>query len=123
MSATRRDVRACRQCRLTFSSRHALRRHDALDHRAAPDGACLTAQIVGRSHASDGPHRVGAGDDRGGGLLVEPLAPTPAERPVVAPTSSWFLGPFALTLLVLTALTVPAGLVAALAVLMLTWDF
>ena len=37
---------ACSHCRLRFSTTSALRRHDALDHRPAPDGALLTAQVL-----------------------------------------------------------------------------
>lgn len=126
MSATaRQDVRACSKCRLTFGSRQSLRRHDALDHRPASDGAWLTARIVGTPHTSDESHRGGAGDDRGGvmALLAEPPAPTPARRPVATPGPTRIPWLLVLALVGLAALTVPAGFVAALALLVLARAF
>ena len=46
MTPTRPDARACTQCRQAFASRRSLRRHHALDHRPAPDGARLTGLLV-----------------------------------------------------------------------------
>ena len=126
MSATaRQDVRACPKCRLTFGSRQSLRRHDALDHRPASDGAWLTARIVGTPHTCDESHRGGAGDDRAGvmAVLAERPAPTPARRPVPTPGPTrvpWLL---VLALVGLAALAVPAGFVAVLALLVLARAF
>lgn len=49
--ATRPDDHACGECRLRFASGRALRRHTAMDHRPAPDGAELTALLVREHHS------------------------------------------------------------------------
>ena len=124
MSATARpDLHDCPKCRLTFGSRPSLRSHDALDHRPASDGAWLTARIVGMPHTGDESHRGGAGDDPGGvmALLAEGPAPMPERRPVATPGPTrvpWLL---VLALVGLAALTVPAGLVPALALFVMAW--
>jgi len=124
-TTARQDVRACSQCRLTFGSRQSLRRHDALDHRPAPDGAWLTAQIVGTRHAGDEPHQDGAGVDEGGvlALLAERPAPTPRERPVPTPGPGRVPWPLVLALVGLAALTVLTGSVPVLALLALAWVY
>lgn len=59
-TTTRPELRACPACRLVHPSRSALRRHEALDHRPAPDGAHLVALIVGDARSGGLP----AAEDR-----------------------------------------------------------
>lgn len=120
-ASTRPDVRACPDCRLTFSSRQLLRRHSALDHRAAPDGAWLTSQLVGAPDDPDGSHRVPAVAARAGAVAQDTDArPSPVGRPTARQPPArvpWLL---VVLLVALAALTVHAGPLAGLAVVV-TW--
>lgn len=125
MSATsRHDVRACPDCRLTFPSPQALKRHGALDHRPASDGAWLTARIVDPQHADaespwDG-NDLADGD--AGTVLVAGTPPAPAVRPGVTTDPAQVPWLLLAALMGLVALTVRAELLFALALLMLAWS-
>jgi hypothetical protein len=78
-ATTGRHLHSCPDCRLAFDSRQALRRHDALDHRPAPDGVWLTAQLIGTSPSSDElpPNVTGSGLAQ----LTDEAPSTPAGQP------------------------------------------
>lgn len=101
-------VRACPHCRLTFPSPAALRRHDRLDHRPAPDGAWLTSRCLGTSREGDGAVRP---DDR-------------RDRQVPNGAATSVLGLRLLPLLALVlvaALVVVLGPLLVLSVAVMTW--
>ena len=84
MTATRPDAHPCQQCRQAFASPRSLRRHHALDHRAAPDGERLTSLLVGDRTpppATDGLHATSAAAARAQGPVVVPESPHPPARP------------------------------------------
>ena len=110
-------VLACPACRQTFPSRQALRRHDALDHRPAPDGAELTARLVGAAASDHQPTRPVAADDPA--VPDDGAPPAPASRspePGGRVPVGWVL---VLVLLTAAALPVPLSLVVVSALLVL----
>ena len=101
----------CPACRLSFPSRSALRRHDALDHRPAPDGAWLTAQLVG-APPSGGGAAPDVDDDA-------PLPPTPPSSPPGRRAPLGWALVLVLSLVAAAALPVPLSLAAVSALLVL----
>lgn len=113
------DVRACPHCRLAFPSPAALRRHDRMDHRPAPDGERLTSQCLGTTTTTTerpdvGPVEAGGIDDAPGGRDGRvPLDPT---------TGALCVGPVPLlALALLVALVVVLGAFPALALAVMVW--
>ena len=49
------DRLACSQCRLRFLAPDGLRRHEVLDHTAAPDGLALVARVLADLGSPDPP--------------------------------------------------------------------
>ena len=115
---------ACTQCRLTFPTGHGLRRHRALDHRPAPDGARLTALLVAGQPSQPGP-RVPPPTQGAGAPTVLADAPPPAgpelrrdpvqDRPPVGPV---LVG----TALAVVLMLVAAGPLPALVLSVLVWS-
>ena len=112
------DVRACSQCRQTFPTRRALRRHAAMDHRPAPDGAGLTARLVDAAEPDHRPRT--AREPVGVGRLAAAPPPPQADQEPAGPRPS--LSPvwaFVVALLVVALVAGPL-LAAALWVCALT---
>jgi hypothetical protein len=114
----RADVRPCPQCRQAFPTRRSLRRHASMDHRPAPDGAQLTARLVGATEPDRQPRAVG--EPAGSVRLAEP-PPQQARQEPTRPAGSpappaW---PFLVVLLLVAVLAGPL-LAAALWVSALT---
>lgn len=119
-ATTGRHLHSCPDCRLAFDSRQALRRHDALDHRPAPDGVWLTAQLIGTSPSSDElpPNVTGSGLAQ----LTDEAPSTPAGQPTTTgrPIRVPWVAVLALAA-ALTVLTVPMSPLAAMTLLVLAW--
>ena len=125
MSAPARpDLHACTHCRLRFASRRALRRHESLDHRPAPDGARLTAQLLAGLPSAVEP-RVAAGDDVTAApvLLADPPAPPAARAQRPPPARRGPTGPRVgvLVVVALVALVLGHAPLLALGAAVLTW--
>lgn len=124
MSTTSRAAAgACSQCRLVLPSRRSLRRHEALDHRAAPDGAQLTARLVGGQPSEPEPAAaVPAGGAAWAGVLAQPPVPPAADPRPTAARGPSPTGPLVVAVLVaLVALALGTGPVAALTGSVLVW--
>lgn len=116
-TSTRPDVRICPECPQTFRSRSALRRHEVLDHRAAPDGTWLTTQLVGPAPSGDDTGEIQPAD-----ASVPPPTPAP-EAPSAVPGATGVRWLIVMALLALAVLMVALGPVGALALCSLAWGY
>ena len=102
-------ARACSHCRQAFPTRRSLRRHEAMDHLAAPDGARLTARLFDAREPDRRPQALP--EPAGGVRRLEPLAPEARQEPT-EPSPAPPAWPLLLVLLVVALLVGPASVAA-----------